>query len=431
MDNNIEKYYKYKNKMIGLGPKTAQKSIKEERERQLNYLIFKDLTFLGTNSGMPTKYRNVSSNCLTFLGGETWMFDCGEATQHQLLKCPNVSAGNIEKIFITHLHGDHLYGLPGLMCSLSTMRSSSVDDEDEHTECTSVDRFADFSKDSKYLEIYGPMNLAKYIRGVFENSQVCLKFKYRVNELIPPHDIRKIPEERIRLYWCEERPNYIYPNPDGTYNIINPPNSEITVNAGILQHPIFSVGYVITEPTVPGTMDMNKVTTLGIPRGPLLKQLKNGISVTFTITVPSADAKSSEEQTITVHPSQVLDPPIIGRKMVILGDTADSRIIAPMIIDADFLVHESTLSNMPERFARQRGHSTAYMAGKFAGSVNAKNLILTHFGSKYLTREKDIKEIKDMDELIREASVGYREINPNPVNIVTAEDFFVFPLLRK
>jgi ribonuclease Z len=422
MDNHIKRYLKYKNKMIGYGPK----AILKERERQQNYFIFKDLTFLGTNSGMPTKYRNVSSSCLTFLGGETWMFDCGEATQHQLLKCQNVSAGNIEKIFITHLHGDHLYGLPGLMCSLSTMRSSSGDDEEEHAECAFADGFPDFSKNSKYLEIYGPMNLAKYIRGVFENSQVCLKFKYRVNELIPPSDIRKASEERIKLYWCEERPNYIYPNPDGTYNIIN---GEITVNAGILQHPIFSVGYVITEPTISGTMNMDKVTALGVPKGPLLRQLKSGMSVTFT--VQNVDPENHGEQTITVHPNQVLDPPIIGRKMVILGDTADSRMIAPMVIDADFLVHESTLSNMPERFARQRGHSTAYMAGKFAGSVNAKNLILTHFGSKYLTREKDQKEIKDMDELIREASVGYREVNPNPANIVTAEDFFVFPLSRK
>ncbi len=70
--------------------------------------------FLGTGAGVPAKQRNVSALAIRFLQnkGEVWLFDCGEATQHQLLRSP-LTLTSISTIFITHLHGDHLLGLPG------------------------------------------------------------------------------------------------------------------------------------------------------------------------------------------------------------------------------------------------------------------------------------------------------------------------------
>lgn len=78
------------------------------------------LTFLGTSAGVPTKRRNVTSMVLNLAGIRKayWMFDCGEATQHRILDTP-IKTPKIEKIFITHLHGDHIFGLPGLLCSRS------------------------------------------------------------------------------------------------------------------------------------------------------------------------------------------------------------------------------------------------------------------------------------------------------------------------
>ena len=77
------------------------------------------LTFLGTSSGVPTRYRNVTSLAIqTTLGREWWMVDCGEATQHRLQRIP-LSVHDLAGICITHVHGDHSYGLPGLLASAS------------------------------------------------------------------------------------------------------------------------------------------------------------------------------------------------------------------------------------------------------------------------------------------------------------------------
>src|SRR5262245_16798066 len=75
---------------------------------------------LGTSSGKPTLHRNVSATAV-IAEGEWWLFDCGEATQIQIARA-GLSSGRLAGIFITHLHGDHFNGLPGLLSTMALDR---------------------------------------------------------------------------------------------------------------------------------------------------------------------------------------------------------------------------------------------------------------------------------------------------------------------
>jgi len=112
-----------------------------------------ELQFLGTGAGVPSKMRNVTSIALKLLDeiNEVWLFDCGEATQQQILNT-NIRPGKIKKIFITHMHGDHIFGLPGLL----TSRSFQGGEDD--------------------LTLYGPKGIKNFIDTTIQAS--CSKLGY-------------------------------------------------------------------------------------------------------------------------------------------------------------------------------------------------------------------------------------------------------------
>ncbi|WCF06089.1 ribonuclease Z [Paenibacillus thiaminolyticus] len=184
-----------------------------------------DLYFLGTGAGMPTTRRNVSSLVLRLQEerGTFWMFDCGEGTQHQVLRSP-LKLGKCEFIFITHLHGDHLYGLPGLLSSRAYQ--GGVDP----------------------LTVFGPAGLSEFMETAFRVSDTHLPYALHIQEIEPG------------LIWSDD---------------------SFRVTALPLDHRVPSYGYRVEELARPGKLRIEVLEQMGIPPGPLYGKLKRGEDVTL------------------------------------------------------------------------------------------------------------------------------------------------------
>ncbi len=182
-----------------------------------------EIFFLGTGAGIPAKFRNVTSIALKLLEerGSIWLFDCGEATQHQILHT-SIKPRRIEKIFITHLHGDHIYGLPGLLSSRS------------------------FQGGESEVTIYGPKGLKDYINISLTVSQTYLKYPLKVIEI----------EEGVIFE-----------------------DEQFIVETRQLVHGIPSYGFRMTEKDRPGTLLAEQLAEAGIKPGPIYKRIKNGENV--------------------------------------------------------------------------------------------------------------------------------------------------------
>ncbi len=115
------------------------------------------LTILGSSSALPTSDRTVTAHVLK-VHERFFLIDCGEGTQMQMRKY-RIRFGKIHHIFISHLHGDHFYGLFGLISSLNLMGRKVK------------------------LSIYGPPNLQKFLKIHFSNSAVKLDFELQFHPL--------------------------------------------------------------------------------------------------------------------------------------------------------------------------------------------------------------------------------------------------------
>jgi ribonuclease Z len=184
-----------------------------------------ELLFLGTGAGIPSKQRNVSSLALIMpeYKGDTWLFDCGEATQHQILEHP-VRLGKISRIFITHLHGDHIYGLPGVLGSRSFQGAETP------------------------LTVYGPKGLRSFIEVAMQTSCTYLRYPLAIHEVEEGDTLKEGP---------------------------------FTVTVGKLDHGIPCFGYRLQEEEQSGALDIEKLKAEGIPSGPHYQEIKQGKMVTL------------------------------------------------------------------------------------------------------------------------------------------------------
>jgi len=252
------------------------------------YIIDKmSLIFLGTSSATPSPTRNVTSAALQ-LDGEVWLFDCGEGTQRQL-QLSSVSQGSVTKVFVTHLHGDHVYGLPGLICG-DSLRSAGT------------------------LHVYGPPGIREFIHSALRIT-ITKYYPAKLARGVQVHELHALPAPRrgatipfaragVTLgydLYLQEAPG----TKQLSWRILS---DAVTVEAAPIQHVVPCIGYVITE-QMQHRVDPQKVKALGI-KGPTIGQLQSGKSVVL-------------EDGTQVQPEDVRGGIRQGRRVVILGDTCD------------------------------------------------------------------------------------------------------------
>jgi len=240
------------------------------------------------------------------------MFDCGEGAQYKFL-LNHFGVNKKMIILITHLHGDHIFGLPGLMTTMS------------------------FLGRTKPLIIIGPKGIKDFMECILN---------------VIPHKMR------YDVIIHEEESGIVFET------------DEYVIEAHLTVHSVVNYMYVLKEKMKPGKFNPEKAIQLGVPRGPLWKELQRGRPVIL-------------EDGRVVRPEDVLGPPRRGIKIVYTGDTGPCKEIIEVSKEADVLIHEATYSHDLLEKAIEEGHSTTIIAAENAKNANVKLLILTHISARY------------------------------------------------
>ncbi|MFS0727991.1 ribonuclease Z [Paenibacillus sp. 1P07SE] len=277
-----------------------------------------ELWFLGTGAGRPVKDRNVTSIALRMPEdrGTFWLFDSGEGSQHQLMKTP-LKLSRLEHIFITHMHGDHTFGLPGILCSRA------------------------FLGGTEPLKLFGPKGLKEWVELTLGMTASHLSYEIEYYEVTEG----KVFED-----------------------------DSFIVEAAPMQHRVECYGYRIVEKPRCGRLKVELLREWGVTPGPDYGKLKQGGS----LTLPDGRLVRSKD---------VTEPPLPGRIIAILGDTSPCPAVGVLAKDADVLVHEATFVAAMTDKAVEYGHSTTHQAAQAARDAGVRQLVLTHFSTRYNDEE--------------------------------------------
>ena len=173
---------------------------------------------------MPTKNRALPS-IVVQREGEILMFDCGEGTQRQMIRT-GIGFNRKMKVFITHMHGDHVLGLPGMIQTMS------------------------FFGRERTLQIYGPAGIKAFIEAVISTVRFWLSFPIEIHEVSLEGPICREEKYEVHAVWAV--------------------------------HSTPSLAYALIEKPRPGRFHPERATALGVPRGPLWGMLQRGIEVNLS-----------------------------------------------------------------------------------------------------------------------------------------------------
>ncbi|MBL7817268.1 MAG: ribonuclease Z [Saprospiraceae bacterium] len=277
------------------------------------------LTILGTSAAVPTPTRFLSGQVLN-MRDQLFLIDCGEGTQSRLTQL-GIKKSKINHIFISHLHGDHVFGLVGVLTSMAMQSRKHL------------------------LTLYGPTGLQELVETTF----------------------------RLTYYQSPFPIQCVTVDADQATELID--NESFSVKSFPLKHRIPCVGYVFREKEAERTMKVEKIAEYAIPFTDI-KAIKRGAD--FKNTDHRFPGKG-----VLIPNSDLTTPPPSPRSFAYCSDTAFDETIVQHIRGVDLLYHETTFLSEMTTHAEMTGHSTALQAGQMAHLADVGQLVTGHYSSRY------------------------------------------------
>ena len=278
-----------------------------------------EFIFLGTSSGAPTRTRNISGLAIKKTNAKTWsLVDCGEGTQHQILRT-SLSLNQLDTVFITHVHGDHCFGLPGLI-STATM-----------------------SGRAKPLTIVAPDPVREFIKVALSVSQARLS--YEINYL----NVAEL-----------QHPS----SPSITASGFN-------IEIGELSHRVPSFSYHFIENKIAASLDIDKLNQEGIEAGPIWGCIQSDKE----FILQNGEKRQSSDYLLAPRAPRKIIVAGDNDTPSLLEQYAEQANV--LIHEATFT------ADIAEKIGNGPQHSTAEKVAQFAEKTGIPNLVLSHFSSRY------------------------------------------------
>jgi len=347
-----------------------------------------EVVFLGTGAGRIQSWRSPTAIVLK-MENSSFLFDCGEGTQQQFHRNPRCNQ-EISNIFISHLHGDHIFGLHGMISEIESRRFQKASNS---------------GRNRPMLNIFGPLGLGEYM-GVLTRMTTWKYFpKVNVYEIEDP----SMPAENKRMMKrsskSRETCKIIRPDKKGIIHVCE--TEDAIVKAVHLPHvsSMSSLAYVVQEKKSDPNLDIKRLIEDGIHPGPIYTELKKG----QTVTLPNGKK---------IHGPDYWKAQKPGRKVAVVLDTFNSEKVYKLAKGADLLIHDSSFGKSMGRKAYESGHSTAAQAGHCAKMCGAGTLALTHFSGRYNAKDP-------LGELLSEAKQEFQSDE-----VFAAQDHMSIPIVR-
>ncbi len=309
-----------------------------------------EIVILGSSAAIPVRERNLPSTALKYKN-ELILFDSGEDIQRALIEA-GLKFNKPLKILISHFHGDHIIGLPGLLFRFGLNHRTAP------------------------VTIFGPINLFLYL--LVHRKVLGLKPNY-------PITVIEIDDEQKQLIIYENLESEL---PIKKMNINENmifDGKKYTLKYALVDHSVLAFAYSFTEKPRNGKFNPEKAKELGIPESNLWKKLQEGESIDF------------KGKLIDPIKENIVASKRPGRKITYSGDSMPCESLIELGKNSDLLIHEATFSKELSDIALEKKHSTSVDAANDAKKMGAKRLILTHISSRY--QEDAVKLLEEAKEI--------------------------------